>query len=41
MVDKITNKVTQNMAGEKPQNGFDAVNKAAETFSNSASDNKN
>jgi hypothetical protein len=41
MVDKITSKVTQNMAGEKPQNGFDAVNKAAETFGNSASDNKN
>jgi hypothetical protein len=40
MVDEITNKVMQNMAGEKPQNGFDAVNKAAETFGNSASDNK-
>ena len=29
MVDEITNKVMQNMAGEKPQNGFDAVNKAS------------
>ena len=40
MVDEISSKVTQNMFNEKIQNGFNAVNKTAEMFSNSTGGNK-